>query len=386
MKNHIKRYGQLLQTNKKWSALKQSQKEWISRETRSEHEAYIAENGRLPMKKRKDEIISRVYDRLSGRGVWIPYGEFHRHVAVSIDRLNHKNPLWTPPAKKNKPEKPKTPRVGIEEFPDDAISEISGIIASGVRRYILQTHRAPVNKVRDAELKNLIRGFNSTKWKSYGKLLKPSDALLDIYDETRRRIYDEISSTGNIPHVIDKRELGRLRATGVLLETERLTLRKLTAKGYASLRDTLGDAEIMALTSGQVLSTKREITQWIISQLKRYDKELTGYFAAVDRSSGEIVGQIGLMWGSIAGSRRLEVGCILKKAHWGKGYATEGAKACINYAFENLGVGKVYATVRPENTRGVNAVERVGMKPDGEYVKSCDGKKMKHLIYSITKE
>jgi len=41
MKNHIKQNGQLLQTNKKWSALKQSQKTWIQESTATEHAAYM---------------------------------------------------------------------------------------------------------------------------------------------------------------------------------------------------------------------------------------------------------------------------------------------------------------------------------------------------------
>lgn len=386
MKNHVCRDGKLLQTNKKWSALKQSQREWIYDLTRMEHAAYVEKNGRLPMKKRKDEVIDFVYGRLDERGVWIPYREFRSHVAVYIDKLNHKSPLWTPPVKKAVPPKPKIPKVGVEDFPDDVRLEISGKFAASIKRYILQTHRIPPNKIRDGEIKNILRGFNSKQWHRHGQQLQNSETLLAMYDELRHGIFADLDGAGMIPCKISKADSGKLRAQGVFLETERLRLRKLTTKDYKELREMLGDAEVMAAWE-RVFATKREIiTEWIARQLNRYEKELVGYFAAVDKQSGEMVGQIGLMWNDIQGRRCLEVGYILKKSHWGEGYATEGAKACIEKAFENFGVNKVYVSIRPENTRSIAVAERIGMKPEGGFVKKYNGKKMKHLIYSISKE
>lgn len=101
MKNHAFVDGELLQTNKKWSALKQSQREWIHSIVREEHAAYVTANGRLPMKKRKDEIVSRCYSRLDERGIWIPFGEFCIHINKQLDRLNRSNPLSTQPDNPN---------------------------------------------------------------------------------------------------------------------------------------------------------------------------------------------------------------------------------------------------------------------------------------------
>jgi RimJ/RimL family protein N-acetyltransferase len=66
------------------------------------------------------------------------------------------------------------------------------------------------------------------------------------------------------------------------------------------------------------------------------------------------------MWNDIKGKRCLEVGYILKKTYWGKGYATEGAGACIKYGFELFGADKIYATIRPENTLSIAVAERIG--------------------------
>ena len=93
MKNHEWVDGRLLQTNKKWSALKQKQRELIYEFTRKQHALYVEREGKLPLKKQKKEIISTVYSQIEERGIWIPYGEFHSRVGVYIDRLNRKHPL-----------------------------------------------------------------------------------------------------------------------------------------------------------------------------------------------------------------------------------------------------------------------------------------------------
>jgi RimJ/RimL family protein N-acetyltransferase len=115
--------------------------------------------------------------------------------------------------------------------------------------------------------------------------------------------------------------------------------------------------------------------------MKRYDRDLVGYFAAVDKQTGQIVGQIGLMWNDIQGKRCLEIGYILKKAYWGKGYATEGAEACLSYGFELFGTDRIYAAIRPENRQSIAVADRLGMTLTGEYTKKYEGKQMRHLLY-----
>jgi len=383
MKNHKWINDKLLQTNKKWSALKQSQREWIQELTRREHATYVETNNRLPMKKRKDEVIDTVYAFLDERGVWIPYHEFRGHVASYIDKLNHKSPLFITPIKKTEPPKPKTPKSDIEGFPPEIQYAITSKLGVGIRRYILQTHRVPPNRIRDAEIKNILRGFNSKQWKLYGKQLQINDSLLIIYDELRINIFAELSDTGILPDQIGNHETKALRNTDDILQTARLDLRKLHTSDYKVCKETLSDPDVMAAWD-HVYVTKKEIIAWIIRQMGRYKNELVGYFLAIDRKSKKAVGQIGLMWNDIQGQRCLEVGYILNKAEWGKGYATEGAKALLDYGFNLFKVNKIYATMRHENLRSIAVAERIGMALESEFIKKCNGKRVKHLIYSIS--
>ena len=81
MKNHKIIGGRRLQTNKKWSQLKQSQQDWISRITYEEHAAYVEAHGKLPMKKNKQAVIDKVVDRIRERSIWILYHEAKLHIS-----------------------------------------------------------------------------------------------------------------------------------------------------------------------------------------------------------------------------------------------------------------------------------------------------------------
>lgn len=94
MKNHKIVNGRLLQTNKKWSHLKRSQRTWIADITKKSHEKYILKHNKLPVKKKKYEIFDEVDEKVKQREIWIPYGELKSHVNKIIDRLNRKHPLF----------------------------------------------------------------------------------------------------------------------------------------------------------------------------------------------------------------------------------------------------------------------------------------------------
>jgi len=386
MKNHEWVGGKLLQTNKKWSALKISQREWIYELTRNEHAAYVEANNRVPMKKRKDIVIDAVYDKVEGRGIWIPYGEFRRSVAKYIDRLNRRHPLFIPPVKKSKkPPKPKIPKEGIEGFSQDTQNSFKEKIAAVIRQYILQAHCIPTNKIRDAHLKNILRGFNSKQWKPHGKQLQSSATMITLYDELRQNVFNELCEAGDLPD-ISKQDASKLRSDVNIYLNERLTIRKLDKSDHKAVKDILaGHPEIISsLGWKNTTATKKESLTWISQQMKRYKNEYVGYFIVIRHESHEAVGLIGMAWNTIQAKCSLELDCILDKAHWGMGYATEGGKALLDYYFNLFGVDKIYAVMRPDETRAIALSERIGMTLEGDFQRKYKGKRIKHLIYSCS--
>ena len=92
-KNHVRVNGTLLQTNKKWSQLKQKQREWIYEITRKGHGKFLDENNMLPMKTGKKKLIADIVNKIDERGIWLPSYELERGIGKYIDRLNRKTPL-----------------------------------------------------------------------------------------------------------------------------------------------------------------------------------------------------------------------------------------------------------------------------------------------------
>ena len=83
--------SRLLQTNKKWSHLKQSQRIWIFDVTKEEITAYIAAQGHLPGKSGRQTILDKVHDRILGREIWLPYGDMKMHVCKFIAKTVRKH-------------------------------------------------------------------------------------------------------------------------------------------------------------------------------------------------------------------------------------------------------------------------------------------------------
>lgn len=89
MKNHIKVNGKLLQTNKRFSQLKQCQRDWIREEL---YHLYLNKMKETHTTKKllpnqRDEVISSLYEKIQQRGIWIPYHEIERYTFSEIAKI-----------------------------------------------------------------------------------------------------------------------------------------------------------------------------------------------------------------------------------------------------------------------------------------------------------
>lgn len=145
-----------------------------------------------------------------------------------------------------------------------------------------------------------------------------------------------------------------------ILETDRLILREFTPDDFAALCLMLQDDEVMYAYEGAL--SDEEAHAWL-----------------------DIVGQCGLTYqdGDGRGTRVVEVGYLFQRAHWHRGLATEAARACRDYAFDQVGVEKVYSIIRDTNVASQRVARRNGMVPEGSFVKRYRGVDMPHLVFSI---
>ena len=143
------------------------------------------------------------------------------------------------------------------------------------------------------------------------------------------------------------------------LETQRLRLRFLRHDDLDAMHAYLGDAETMKYYPAPY--SREFVKRGIEQNLERYKKYGYGLFGVELKESGKLIGDCGLVWQDLPECRELEVGYHFHRDHWGHGYATEGAKACIDYAFANAEVDHVISLIRPENGPSQRVAQRNGL-------------------------
>jgi RimJ/RimL family protein N-acetyltransferase len=152
--------------------------------------------------------------------------------------------------------------------------------------------------------------------------------------------------------------LHKLAAVTPELTTERLLLRGLQLGDLDAYAAMYRDPEVMRyLEHGRPLD---RVAAWRMMAVHLGHWQLRGYgqWALVERATGEVVGRAGL-W-EPEGWPGLEVGWLLARPHWGRGFATEAGRAAIDYAFDVLGTEKVISLIRPENHLSVRVAKRLG--------------------------
>jgi len=126
-----------------------------------------------------------------------------------------------------------------------------------------------------------------------------------------------------------------------------------------------------------------DVREWIDRRKKGYENYRIDYLLAVNKLSQKIVGQIGLLKENIDGEEIWAIGYILMSEYYGNGYATEGARAMADYAFNTLKAPKIICDIRPMNKSSIAVAKRLGMIETGMFIKSYRGIEMPHLIFEL---
>ncbi len=177
-------------------------------------------------------------------------------------------------------------------------------------------------------------------------------------------------------------------ANAFVCESERVFLRPYTQADFAALHKIVSDKETM-YAWGQGFS-KKQSQEWLDKQLAHYQQYSFGIWAIIEKQSGAIIGNAGLNHTEISlkgkTQKIVEIGYLLHRDFWGKGYGSEVARMCVKYGFETLGLEEVYCLIKEDNTASIKVAKRLEMQKVGEYPKPYKGKKISHLVFRLEKK
>lgn len=155
--------------------------------------------------------------------------------------------------------------------------------------------------------------------------------------------------------------------TMVVLETDRLILKRLQTSEIASLVDLWSDPEVTLFTGGP-----RE-KEWLQAEFEKSTREPLAeqydLWPVIEKRTGKVVGHCGLLEKEVDGKAEIEIIYIISKTAWGNGFASEVGRALIQYAFKKMKLMRLIALIEPENTASERVAQKIGMYLEKDVVR-----------------
>ena len=168
----------------------------------------------------------------------------------------------------------------------------------------------------------------------------------------------------------------------VVLRTERLTLRTFTRDDLPLYHALNADPEVYRWLSGTALTREwsDEIAGWA-NHL--YETERLGLLAVEHSADQQFLGMCGLHHQETFPDE-VEIAWRLASQHWGRGYASEAARAWAAYAFTTLGLHRIISTTDRDNARSRGVMQRLGMTWSHDQVIVDEGVEYDAVVYALS--
>ena len=150
------------------------------------------------------------------------------------------------------------------------------------------------------------------------------------------------------------------------IETPRLLLRDMRADDIAALVALWSDAEVTRYLGGPRKPTSLRAT---FEETLAHGPEPYDLYPVVEKDSGAVIGHCGLLDKEIEGVVEIELVYVLARAYWGRGYATEIARAIVADTFARRGLKRLVALIEPGNAASERVALEAGMALEKEVVR-----------------
>ena len=170
------------------------------------------------------------------------------------------------------------------------------------------------------------------------------------------------------------------------LETDRLLLRPLVENDWEMALETFMDPEVMKFVAD--VGSEEALAEEMKTAIRRGAGGRIGVWCVLQRETGEKLGTAILLplpieeddtdWSLVQEDRYpdadIEVGYILKRSAWGNGYATEGCRRLVQFAFEETELDEIVAVTDPRNAASQEVLRKCGLRDEGlrrAYAEEC---------------
>ena len=148
--------------------------------------------------------------------------------------------------------------------------------------------------------------------------------------------------------------------------TERLILRPIRIQDAEAFLPMYRDPEVMRYLGGSYPGTLADMQARLALRIAEHESNGFGLLATELRESGELIGRCGQIRQIVEGTPEIEVGYLIARPHWGRGYATEAARALLDDGFARLHVPRLISLIHPENVASQRVAAHNGLRYEGD--------------------
>jgi RimJ/RimL family protein N-acetyltransferase len=150
------------------------------------------------------------------------------------------------------------------------------------------------------------------------------------------------------------------------LKTRRLVLRPLRAEDAPGMYAIYSDAQTMRFWSAQVIDDLEAAAGMVADDLRLQLDGSAAFWAVVLPKTGRVIGKFSFFYIN-PDNRRAEIGYVLNRQFWGKGYGTELLGAMIQTAFDTYRLHRLEADIDPDNAASLALLKKFGFREEGRF-------------------
>jgi RimJ/RimL family protein N-acetyltransferase len=160
-------------------------------------------------------------------------------------------------------------------------------------------------------------------------------------------------------------------------QTERLTAERLRPEDFSDYWRMYSDPRVTATLGG--VRSEEETRVFLRKGLEHWERHGFGLWVFRDSADGRFVGRAGLRYAVVEGKEEVELAYALMPEYWGRGLATEMARACVRVGFEQVGLAEIVTFTLTTNLASQRVMQKVGFT----FERAITHAGLPHVLYRL---